>query len=266
MMVRLALPKGRLQGDIARLLTAGGLVLENYEEGSRSYRPKAPTFPDLVAKVFQEKDIPIQVSIGNYDLGICGLDWVDEHLVRFPKGALVKVRALGVGCHELWAVTAASSGLATLQAIQQASVERTIRIVSEYANLAEAFVFQNRLRQFRVFPVWGAAAAYLPEKADIALVANGFENGPGRPLRGAPTWGDRRKKLRPVARVLEAQAVLVANRDSFAGADLSPFLMVINQACRRDTRSRVSDAKAGASDTRARVSPPAVEGEASRGR
>lgn len=229
-MVRLALPKGRLQGVIARLLSDGGLALENYEEGSRSYRPKALNSPGLAAKVFQEKDIPIQVSIGNYDLGICGLDWVDEHLVRFPKSALVKVRALGVGCRELWAVTSADSGLTSLQAVQQASIERTIRIVSEYANLAEAFVFRNRLRQFRVFPVWGAAEAYLPEKADIALVANGFENGPGHAHRGAPAWGDRRKKLHPVSRVLEAQAVLIANRDSFAGADLSAFLMVVNEA------------------------------------
>ncbi|MDP2725962.1 MAG: ATP phosphoribosyltransferase, partial [Dehalococcoidia bacterium] len=109
MKTRLALPKGRLQGEIARLLHKGGLRLENYEEGSRSYRPKAPAFPNLMAKVFQEKDIPIQVAIGNYDLGICGLDWVDEHMVRFPGSSLVKVQALGVGSHEIWAVVSLSS-------------------------------------------------------------------------------------------------------------------------------------------------------------
>ncbi|MDP2936969.1 MAG: ATP phosphoribosyltransferase [Dehalococcoidia bacterium] len=216
-MIKLALPKGRLQGEIANFLGERGMALENYEEGSRSYRPKAPEFPDLSAKVFQEKDIPIQVAIGNYDLGICGLDWVDELMVRFPKSSVVKVRALGVGCHELWAVTSASSGLLSLQEIQQASSERTIRIVSEYANLAEAFVFETRLRCFQVFPVWGAAAAYLPEKADIALVANGFKRDLGR------------RKLKPVALVLKAEAVLIANRDSFASDDLSRFLTMLNR-------------------------------------
>lgn len=218
MKVRLALPKGRLQGEIARLLAGGGLGLKDYEDGSRSYRPKAPAFPHLLTKVFQEKDVPIQVAIGNYDLGICGLDWVEEHLVRFPRSSLVKVRALGVGKHELWVVAASSSDFTSLQDVQQASAERTISIVSEYANLAEAFVFENRLRRFRVFPVWGAAEAYLPEKADIALVSNGFQKDLAR------------KGLRPVALVLTAQAALIANRESFAREDLSPFLALLNQA------------------------------------
>ena len=218
MSVRLALPKGRLQGEVAQLLSEGGLGLENYEEGSRSYRPKSPAFPGLMLKVFHEKDVPIQVAIGNYDLGICGLDWVDEHLVRFPNSCLVKVRALGVGSHELWVVTSSASGLSSLQAIQEASARRTIRFVSEYANLAEAFVFENRLRRFQVYPVWGAAEVYLPEKADIALVANGFKR------------NFSRKGLRSVVRVLAAPAVLIANRDSFAREDLSPVLTALNKA------------------------------------
>jgi len=216
--VRLALPKGRLQGEVSRLLTTGGLELENYEEGSRSYRPKAPGFPNLFTKVFQEKDIPVQVAIGNYDLGICGMDWVDEHIVKFPSSSLVKLRELGVGTRELWVVASSSSDFITLKDLEQLSASRTISIVSEYGNLAEAFVFDHRLRRFRVFPVWGAAEAYLPEKADIALVANGFKKELVK------------KKLRPVARVMSAQAVLIANRDSFASEDLSPFLSVVNRA------------------------------------
>ncbi len=218
MRVRLALPKGRLQGEISRFLTDGGLVIENYEEGSRSYRPKAPDFPLLFTKVFQEKDIPVQVAIGNYDLGICGMDWVDEHLVKFPNSLLVKLRELGVGSRELWVVASSLSDLTSLKALEEASASRTISIVSEYANLAEAFVFDNRLRRFRVFPVWGAAEAYLPEKADIALVANGHKKDLAR------------RKLRPVARVMAAQAVLIANRDSFSSEDLSPFLSIVNRA------------------------------------
>lgn len=218
MKVRLALPKGRLQGEISRLLADGGLALDNYEEGSRSYRPKAPGFPSLFTKVFQEKDIPVQVAIGNYDVGICGMDWVDEHLIKFPNSALVKLRELGIGSRELWVVSSAASELSSLGALEKASASRTISIVSEYANLAEAFVFDNRLRRFRVFPVWGAAEAYLPEKADIALVANGHRKELSR------------KKLRPVARLMTAQAVVIANRDSFACEDLSPFLSVVNRA------------------------------------
>lgn len=218
MKVRLALPKGRLQGDISRLLADGGLALENYEEGSRSYRPKATGFPHLFTKVFQEKDIPVQVAIGNYDLGICGMDWVDEHLVRFPNSSITRLRELGVGSRELWVVASADSEFTSMERLAEVSARRVISIVSEYANLAEAFVFDNRLRQFRVFPVWGAAEAYLPEKADLALVANGHR----KELQ--------KKRLRAVARLMPAQAVLIANRESFATEDLSPFLAVVNRA------------------------------------
>ena len=46
-----------------------------------------------------------------------------------------------------------------------------LRIVSEYANIAETFAMGLRLSSYRVFPVWGAAEAYPPEDADVALIA-----------------------------------------------------------------------------------------------
>jgi len=47
--------------------------------------------------MFHERDIPVQVAIGNYDLGICGLDWLEELLVKYPSSALMKVESLGYG-------------------------------------------------------------------------------------------------------------------------------------------------------------------------
>lgn len=217
MKLRLALPKGRLMEGTASLLRRGGLALDDYENGSRSYRPRSTAFPELVVKVFQEKDIPIQVAIGNYDVGICGLDWVEEYLVKFPKSPIVRLVDLGWGSQELTVVAAKEASFRSVQDLVKASASTTIRIVSEYANLAEAFVFQNRLRRFLVFPVWGAAEAYLPENAEVALVANGSPE----ELAG--------KGLTPIARLLTAQAVLIANRDSFTGADLSPFLTLVQK-------------------------------------
>ena len=47
--------------------------------------------------MFHEKDIPIQIAMGNYDLGICGLDWIEELLVKYPSSDLVKVKDLAYG-------------------------------------------------------------------------------------------------------------------------------------------------------------------------
>jgi ATP phosphoribosyltransferase len=77
------------------LLKKAGWGLNAYHEGMRSYRLKSQRFPNILSKAFHEKDIPVQVAVGNYDLGICGLDWVEELLVKYPSSALVKVRRLG---------------------------------------------------------------------------------------------------------------------------------------------------------------------------
>ncbi len=109
MQVKLALPKGQLQDRTAQLLRDAGFDIGGYSKGSRSYRPQCKEFPGLFTKVFHEKDIAIQVAIGNYDLGICRLDWAEELLVKYHSDALVKIGNLGYGKRNLYAAVAGSS-------------------------------------------------------------------------------------------------------------------------------------------------------------
>jgi len=209
--VKLALPKGRLLKQTASLLEEAGLGLTGYDDKSRSYRPKSSRFPDLFPKVFQEKDIPIQVAIGNYDLGVCGLDWVEELLVKYPSGDLVKVSELGYGRNDLYVVASRRAGISSVADINNGY--ECVRIVSEYQNLAESFALGRRLRRFSVLPVWGAAEVYPPEGAELAII--------GERATGsfAATYD-----LVPLARILSSTAVLVANRHSLAKANMSRLL------------------------------------------
>jgi len=208
--VKLALPKGRFLADTAALLERVGLGLSGYDERSRTYRPTCAEFPDIFLKVFQEKDIPIQVSIGNYDLGICGLDWVEELLAKYPSGDLVKVRDLGYGKSDLCVVASEYSGIASAGEIND-RFDR-VRIVSEYQNLAESFALRQRLRRFSILQIWGAAEVYPPESADLAIIAetsvDSFSN----------------YNLVPLARILSSRAFLIANRNSLAKVDMARFL------------------------------------------
>ena len=111
--------------------------------------------------------------MGNYDLGICGLDWVEELLAKYPSSALVKLRNLGYGEGVLYAVVSRSESDTTMKTIQTES--GLIRIVTEYPNLAESFALKNRLRRFSIFPLWGAAEVYPPESAELALIAGGTD-------------------------------------------------------------------------------------------
>ncbi len=163
--------------------------------------------------MFHEKDIPIQVAIGNYDLGICGLDWVSELLVKYPGSALVKVRDLGYGAGILYMAAAGSDGAADIEAL--ATKWDIIRIASEYPNLAESFAAHARLRRFSIYPLWGAAEAYPPENADLALLSRKA----GREIFN--------HGLVPVSKVLDFGACLIANRHSLKTKDMTEILASI---------------------------------------
>jgi ATP phosphoribosyltransferase len=45
----------------------------------------------------------------------------------------------------------------------------SIRVASEYVNIADKYARENRLGMYRVFPTWGATEAFLPEDADILI-------------------------------------------------------------------------------------------------
>jgi len=208
--LKLALPKGWLQGNTAAFLERAGLAYSDYHQSSRSYRPKCQSLPGLFSKVFQEKDIAIQVAIGNYDLAICGLDWIQELLVKYHSDAVVKIRDLGYGQRNLYVASSRFSALHSVEEVKAAS--HAVCIVSEYPNLAEAFALKLRLKRFRVLPVWGATDAYPPEHADLAIVS-------------ATSCEELRERdLIPIAKILTGNAWLIANRSSLERKDMSSLL------------------------------------------
>ncbi|MFC1933196.1 ATP phosphoribosyltransferase [Chloroflexota bacterium] len=216
MSIKIALPKGRLLAETAALLKDAEWGLSTYHKGMPSYRPRSQRFPDVVAKVFHEKDIPIQVAVGNYDLGICGLDWVEELMVKYPSSALVKVKNLGYGEGALYVVASRSEAAAKTEEMQ--AKRDIIRIVSEYPNLAESFALNLRLKRFSIFPLWGAAEVYPPESSDLALIA------------GEPNKEIFNHDLVPVSNILGVSAYLIANKSSWEKKDLSEVLDSIEGA------------------------------------
>ncbi|MCJ7831079.1 MAG: ATP phosphoribosyltransferase [Dehalococcoidia bacterium] len=205
-MIRLALPAGDLREPLGDLLRRAGLPVDDYVRGSRSYVVRAAPEDGIRLRVFREKDIPIQIALGNYDLGICGLAWVEDLIQRYPSDAVVPVRDLGLGYGSIYVAAAEGDSLAGWAG------RPGLRIVSEFPNLAEAFARRLRLPAYRVFPVWGAAEVYPPEDADLAVIAAKDED----EVRG--------QGLMPVHRLLEGSAWLVANRESLARKDLSAVL------------------------------------------
>jgi len=213
--IKLALPKGRLLRKTAALLQKAGWGLDEYHSKIGFYHPKSQRFPDLIIKVLHEKDIPVQVAVGNYDLGICCLDWVEELLAKYPSSDLVKVKDLLYGEGTLYMAANASQSVSSLEKIKGESV---MRIASEYPNMAESFALKTRFSRFSIFPVWGAAEVFPPENADMALLAVKTE----AELVDYDTV--------PVSKVLDFSALLIANRKSWESKNLDE---VVTSICDR---------------------------------
>jgi len=212
--LKLALPKGSLMADIAGLMAARGFVVPGYDEKSRVYRLRSEKPEGVFVKVFSEKDIPIQVAVGNYDVGIAGRDWIEELTAGYRFIDIVSVAEMGYRHETLFAAGAPGR---TLEEIRKDRTGEFIRIVSEYPHLAERFARESRFPRYRVFPVWGAAHAYIPRSADIAVVRVPSENGDGE--------GEVKKLgLSPLSRIMPSEATLIANRTAFETKDLGRIL------------------------------------------
>jgi len=211
---RIALPKGQLLEDTAAVLERSGWQLKGYTPNPANYRLRSGRFTDLEAKVFNERDIPIQVAIGNYDLGICGLDWVEELSIKYPSASMVKLKDLGYAAATLYLASSRAQPAPTPEELR--NEDGLIRIASEYPNLAEYLALQLRLRRFSVFPLWGSAEAYPPENATFALVSRRSEE----ELAASGLVAART--------LLHHSAYLIANRNSWERKDLSRILASLN--------------------------------------
>ena len=108
---RLALPKGKLLARTAGFLNAIGLGFDDYNAGTRIYRMCSQSVPGLLAKMLNERDIPVQVAVGNYDFGICGSDWLQELQARYPASRVFKVADLGYDSAGIYLACSASADI-----------------------------------------------------------------------------------------------------------------------------------------------------------
>lgn len=211
--IKVALPKGRLLAETASLLQEAGWGLGDYNAETRLYHLQSDCYPLLSAKMFNEKDVPVQVAIGNYDIGVCGTDWLEELLAKYPSSPVIKIKDLTYGTGNLSIYMARFSGQ-LVNTINEAS--GLIRIASEYPNLAESFAARSRFRRFSVYSLWGAAEVYPPENAELALIPESVKD------------SQINEELVRLRRVLEFRACIIANRESWENKDVSRLLSPID--------------------------------------
>ncbi len=120
---------------------------------------------------------------------------------------------LGYGRRSIVAAVSAGSDINTVTDLRTRL--DTVRIATEYPNLAQSFAASARLKRFYISPVWGGVEGYPPDDADVVILPANNED-------EVISCG-----LKVINRLMESQAVVVANRNSLLGKDLAGVISAI---------------------------------------
>jgi ATP phosphoribosyltransferase len=149
--LRLGLPKGRMERAVLDLLSDGGVQVT---PGARGYRPHVQL--DCVeAKVLKPQNIVEMLMLGSRDVGFAGADWVRE-----LSADVVQVLDTGLDAVEI--VAAAPVGMMV------DCPNRHVVVASEYEQLARSWIAGRKLDATFVRS-YGATEVFPPEDADIVI-------------------------------------------------------------------------------------------------
>jgi ATP phosphoribosyltransferase len=152
-LVRLGLPKGRMQAGVLRLMTEAGMDLAVTE---RDYRPSGKVF-GLDVKVLKPQNIVEMLEAGSRDLGFAGADWVAELGVDL-------VEVLDTGLDPVHIVAAAPVSI-----LESGNLPvRHLVVASEYASITKAWI-QKRGLDASFVRSYGATEVFPPEDADCIV-------------------------------------------------------------------------------------------------
>jgi len=214
--IKFAIPKGHLAEATFKTLERAGYDISN---GETTYRPTLND-PMIELKVLRPQEIPIYVSEGLQDLGITGLDWLQE--TRVDVEVLLDLEysrvKLVLAIPKPWTEVNSLSEL--LESFSKQG--KPLRISTEYLNLSAEYLKKNPVYgklygvadPLLITPWWkkgkndkvtlflsfGATEAKPPENADAIIdVAE-----TGTTLE--------QNDLKPVETVMESTAILIANK------------------------------------------------------
>ncbi|PZC40437.1 MAG: ATP phosphoribosyltransferase [Chloroflexi bacterium] len=162
-MIKLALPRGSIQKNVANILLELSIDIPDYNSANRVYSYEFNNMNDAVARSFAEKDIPIQVALGNYDLGIVTSWWVDELLIKYPHLSIENLISFNDSVSTLYSTTSNDKN------ILNDNLDEHI-IITEFPNITTNYLYTNRTSNYRVFEAWGNPENWLHGDASIAIL------------------------------------------------------------------------------------------------
>ena len=172
--LRMGLPKGRMQGEVLKLLADAGLPVKADERGYRPRVGEAPAAPgsgkagrpaafasrsvSYEAKFLKPQNIVEMLDTGSRDVGFAGADWVAE----LGSGA---VELLDTGLDPVSIVAAAPFALLEGGKLPRG---RKLVIASEYESITRRWL-ERAAPGSTFLRSYGATEAFPPEDADVIV-------------------------------------------------------------------------------------------------
>lgn len=192
--ILLGIPTGSLEKMTLKLLELAGY--ETRRESTRSYSPEVANCPDLRLCMARAEELPLLVGEGRLDAAVTGMDMIQDAQVSVRDLADLGYNKLGRGPVLLALAIPCETTMQSLQDLEGR------RVATAYQNLTRRFFGERRI-SVHIVPSIGATEGKVPLLADavVELVET------GETLRA--------NHLRPVLKVHETTAHLVANNESW---------------------------------------------------
>lgn len=196
-MLRLVIPKGSLEQQTLALFDAADIRLVRGSD--RDYHgtvddPRIERF-----SLLRPQEIPRYVEDGFFDLGLTGLDWVEETGAKVEIAAELPYSKAYVG--GIVRIVLAVSGASGIDEPSQIKPES--RVSTEFPNLTRAF-FEKLGIRVKIFLSYGATEAKVPEIVDAIVDVTDT----GSTLR--------RHGMKIIGTLLESPTLLIANPAAYA--------------------------------------------------
>lgn len=192
-MITIALPKGSLEAQTLQVFKEADLEVRRTD---RDYNPRIDDPRIGKVKILRPQEIPLYVQMGYFDLGISGVDWVEESGADVVEVANLSYSKTGDGNVKIVVAVHRDEPIEDVTAIRPGS-----RVTTEYPRITKRF-FDDLGIPVRLFTSYGASEAKVPDLMDV--VVDLTETGSTL----------RKNGLKIVGEIMESHTALLANRDS----------------------------------------------------
>lgn len=194
-MLKIALPKGSLEEQTAKLFKEADLEIK---KESRGYNPKIDDPRIGKVKILRPQEIPTYVMEGYFDLGISGQDCVRE-----AEADVIEVTALQYSKVSDQPIRMVIAVYEDSPVEKPEDIASGSRISTEYPKLTKAF-FDKLNIPVKIFFSYGATEAKIPELMDAVVDLTET----GETLR--------KNRLKIIGSIMTSTTMLIANKESWA--------------------------------------------------